>query len=772
MLTRKHHKNISNYFTVVEHVGKAFDTIIDSDSEAVFGVEAQLSPGVMSVVLVTPPYIRLGLEVPDTSIVDDEDTLTCYEGYLVEPYFLPLYGALNGELLNDLEKMEIADGEIVEMQWLFRKRIDEGWKDKAIDMYESFLEGNEFPMESRLGRQLQNKVLRLLNTISAFDTNKPYIEEAEKKILGTGVQFQLRVLVSSDKPQELRDRLEDILRKYDSHNALRLCRQQHKRFKAMYRDRILTYDTQSQILSRQEMASMFGGKSELIVVPEVVVAPPVEKVAVPVAEKVVEVKKKVSVNDMISLLPYYPRKEVQADPNIVTRLADAMKRVGLIKTARLFNESVIAGVRLTVVQCDIPRGKTLTNVINKAKDIQAALGEESLGVEQGDAADTVKFAIPNKQPAIICLRELIELPRFHAFAKENPLAFIVGVDEVNNPIYLSLAKLVHLMVAGTTGSGKSVFVNSLIVSLLAYNTPDMLRMYMIDPKRVELQQYKGFPHVESVVTDMEEAAEVLEQLAEEMDNRYKQFEVVGVKTISMYNQKAKDKMPYVVCVIDEYADLKDTHPEVEDYIVRLGQLARAAGIHLVLATQRPSANIVSSKIKANVQNVISFNLGNNTNYKTCFGTGIPFSLLGAGDGVMKILGYPKPFQRFQSPIICPKEAEEEAVFDSLRDYYTGYQVKPLFSEAPVEQPQEEPEESTLQDVDDLLNSLKKIIATTGETKVEPLRKQLGVKAQTMTDLMQQLVDEGWLIKHKSNVKGFEVVAPEEELAKYKDTIEK
>lgn len=758
----KHNRNISNYFSVVEDIGRAFEWIMDGNSDAVFGVEAQVSDGVMSVVLVTPPYIRLGLEVPDTSIVDDWDDITCYEGYLVEPHFLPLYGALNGALLDDLEKMTLEEGEVVELQWLLRRRGDD-WKHTAFEMYSSFLHGNDDPFVSRNGRKIQDKVLGLLNRIASFETTRPYIDEVETKILAEGYQFQLRVVVQSDHPTAVRDRLEDIFKKYDSHNALRLYRQKPKRFREMYRDRVLTYDTNTQILSRQEVVSLFGGEAPIIEVPVVVEEVKAEVVEAP--------KKKVSVNDMIALIPFYPRDDVYADPDIVTKLAEAMKRVGLIKQARLFNELVIVGIRLTVIQCDIPKGKTLSQLKNKAEDIQAALGVESLSIEQGDGADTVKFAIPNEAPAIVSLRELIELPAFLEYAKKNPLAFIVGLDEVNNPIFLSLAKLVHLLVAGTTGSGKSVFVNALIISLLANHTPEQLRMFMIDPKQVELQHYVGFPHVVDVITDMDEAASTLELLANMMDDRYTIFKAAGVKNITLYNQKVKEPMPYVVCVIDEYADLKDTNPEVEDYIVRLGQKARAAGIHMILATQRPSANVVSGRIKANIQNAISFNLSNNTNYKTVFGHGINgVTLMGKGDGIMKIEGYPKLLQRFQSAIISPDESKEEEVFARLREYYAGYRVKPFFDEEPEEviESIELEEETVIQDVDDLIKKLKTVIADTGETKVEPLRKMLGVKAQTMTDLMSQLVDEGWLKKHKSNVKGYEIIIDKDTLEQWKE----
>jgi len=746
----KHLKNISNHLSIVDDVSEALEYIMNGNSEGIFGLEIQLSDGVMSKLLVTPPYIRLGLQIPDSSIIYDDKELTVYEGYLAEPHFLPIYTGLTGELLDELEKLIIKKNDLVEMQWLFRRKSD-SWKDGSIDMYGSYLEGNDYPFSSRLGRKIQDKVLGWLNKIGSFETKKEYIDEVETKLLSQGFQFQLRVLIQSDSPEAVKDQLEEVFKRYDSHNALRLYKQKDKRFKTMYKERVLSYDTQSQILSRNEIVSLFGGN-----------APIVETVEDTVKEnkvEVVETAKNTKATDIISLLPEYPRQDVMVDPNIVSNLAEAMKRIGLITQARLYNESVIAGIRLTVVQCDIPRGKTLTQIASKSKDIQAALGVQSLSIEQGEEADTVKFAIPNEKPSIVSLRELIELKEFQEYAAKNPLSFIVGVDEINNPIFLSLTKLVHLLVAGASGSGKSVFLNSLIICLMTTLPPQLLRLVMIDPKQVELQQYgKGFPHVASLVTDMNEAEGVLKQLVSEMERRYTTFSDVGVKNIALYNQKVEKKMAYIVCVIDEYADLKDTNPKAEDYITRLGQKARAAGIHIIIGTQRPDKDVVSGRIKANIQNVISFNLGNVNHYRTCFAQNIPYQLLGRGDGVMKIEGYHKTFQRFQSAIISPDESQEEKVFEDMRNYFANYKSKPL--------PTEEIEEKETVQEDDTLNKLKRIIAQTGETKVEPLRNALGVKSATMTELMQQLVDDGFLIRHKSKAKGYEIAVDETELEKW------
>lgn len=735
------YKNISNHFSFVPDMATAIDTVMKAGSEAVFGIEMQLGEGVSSLALVTSPFIRLGERIELSRLETSDKGFTFFEGYLTKPLFLPIYSGLNGALLDDLMHLNFESR--VEIQFLFKRRYDP-WNEEAFEMYRSYLEGNDNPFQSKIGRRLQEKMLSVLNKIGSFEGVNGYVDEVDNKLLDEGYQFQLRVAAADPK---VKDILEEVFQQYDGHNGLRLYKSKDKNFEELFRNVVMNSAT-NQILSKAEVLSLLGSTVT-------------EAVEAPVEPSIPRQKAKVS--DVIELLPYHATEPVQVRNGLVNELAEALKRVGVIKTARLYGDKIEAGIRLTVIQCDIPKGKNLTDVIKKQKDIQAALGVSTLGVEQGDTPDTVRFTIPNDTHAVISLRELIENPEFVRYSKDHPLAFVVGVDETNNPIYVSLAKLVHLLIAGTTGSGKSVFLNTLIVSLLTTHTPDQLKFIMIDPKQVELQQYSRLPHVERVLTDMDDSMETLYNLVEEMEARYTTFKNANTKNITLYNEKSKKKMPYIVCVIDEYADLKDTHKKVEELIARLGQKARAAGIHLVIATQRPSVDVISGRIKANIPNAISFNLSTGVNYKTVFGVTSPFQLLGKGDGVFKFEGYPKQFQRFQSSMISPDESKEAEVYKNLIKYYSSFKAKPVLAEeAGLEE-----EEDIVEGEDETLVKLKEIIAQTGETRMRPLREKLFIKTTTLTQLMDQLIEEGWLIKHKSNVKGYEITASEEELSKYR-----
>lgn len=749
----KGYRNISNYFSQVEDVSGAFKHILQTDTDGVFGLEVELYKGGRNITVVTPPQIRFDetnvLPYRLTLLSRRTDDIHAYEGYLSCPSFLPLYEGMRGLFLKELMEIQVGEDEVLEIQWLFKKYVDD-WLMTSIDRYRSYLAGNDYPAGFKLGRKLQDKVLHAINKLSSFDMARTYNEKVEQKIIGRVFKFKLGVTIKSKEPKTLLQQIENILRKYNSHNSLGLYKRRLKGLKEEYEERLVMNG--ENVVSDNEIVSLFGGT---VVAPQEVASVRTDNTTTTVTTPNKTGTPRKNIGGLVSLLPTYPREEVKVDENIVSDLAEAMKRVGLIPTARLMNSTITSGARLTVIQCDIPKKKNLSHLISKASDIQAALGVPSLSIEQGEEPDTVKFTLPNEEASIVGLRELLESPAFQEYASEHPLPFIVGLDEVDTPIYLDLTKLVHLMIAGTTGSGKSVFMNTLIVSLMATNTPEMLRFVMIDPKIVELAQYEGMSHVDKIVTDMEKAGAALNELVVEMDKRYETFKDAGVKSINVYNEVADCKMPYIVCVIDEYADLHDTNPHVEEYVTRLGQKARAAGIHLVIATQRPDAKVISGRIKANVQNAISFNLNSNVDYKTVFGKGIGnTTLMGRGDGIMRIVAYPKEFQRFQSAIVSPNEIEEGKVYQRIRDYFGGELVV------------EEQEEEVI-DTEEPLLKLKKIIARTRETKVGRLRELMGIKAEVLTELMGQLVEEGWLIKHASKVKGYELIIPEEMLDEYK-----
>ena len=333
------------------------------------------------------------------------------------------------------------------------------------------------------------------------------------------------------------------------------------------------------------------------------------------------------------------------------------------------------------------QGTKVSKILSLTDDIKLNLAASDIRIEApipGKAA--IGIEIPNKHNQTVHFRDLIESSTFEKF--KSRLAFAVGKDIGGKTVVTDLAKMPHLLIAGATGSGKSVCINTLIMSILYKASPEEVKLIMVDPKMVEPSIYNGIPHLLiPVVTDPKKASGALNWAVAEMTNRYKKFTETGVRNIEGYNKKVKElqksgeidpetikKMPQIVIIIDELADLMMVAPgEVEDAIVRLSQLARAAGIHLVIATQRPSVNVITGLIKANVPSRIAFSVSSGVDSRTIIDMNGAEKLLGKGDMLFYPAGYSKPV-RVQGAFISDseisdvveflKENEDVAVYDT------------------------------------------------------------------------------------------------------------
>ena len=276
--------------------------------------------------------------------------------------------------------------------------------------------------------------------------------------------------------------------------------------------------------------------------------------------------------------------------------------------------------------------------------------------------------MPNKNVSTVYLKELIDTQQFRTAKSRVTVA--LGMDVAGTPIYVDIAKMPHMLIAGATGMGKSVCINAMIVSLLYKATPDEVKLILIDPKKVELSIYNGLPHLlVPVVTDPKKAAGSLHWAVTEMDRRFELIEEVGVRDIASYNRITKDDpekefLPQIVIVIDELADLMMTAPkEVEDSICRLAQKARAAGMHLVIGTQRPSVDVVTGLIKANVPSRIAFTMASQVDSRTIIDIAGAEKLIGRGDMLYAPVGFSKP-ARVQGSFVS--ESEIEKIIDFIK----------------------------------------------------------------------------------------------------------
>lgn len=309
----------------------------------------------------------------------------------------------------------------------------------------------------------------------------------------------------------------------------------------------------------------------------------------------------------------------------------------------------------TVVQfrIQLAPGIKVSRVASLNNDLAVALAVPSLRVEAPiPGKPYVGIEIPNPRRVSVSLRSIVESPIFEEGESDLPLPLGQGVD--GSPLVIGLEDLPHMLVAGTTGSGKSVFVNSCILGLCSKRRPEELRLLLVDPKRVEMSFYEKLPHtLTPPIVDAKKAVHALAWALREMERRYEIFARSRVRNLAGYNAKAlpKDRFPHIVIVVDELADLMMTSPkEVEDYICRLAQMARATGIHLVVATQRPSVNVITGLIKANIPARVAFTLPSQADSRTILDVGGAEKLLGKGDMLFLSPRYPKPL-RIQSPWI-------------------------------------------------------------------------------------------------------------------------
>lgn len=355
------------------------------------------------------------------------------------------------------------------------------------------------------------------------------------------------------------------------------------------------------------------------------------------------------------------------------KLQDTLHSFGVNVTVT----NVSCGPSVTRYELQPEQGVKVSKIVGLADDIKLNLAAADIRIEApipGKAA--VGIEVPNKENSAVMLRDLLESTEFKNSASN--VSFAVGLDIAGRCVVADIAKMPHLLIAGATGSGKSVCINTLIMSILYKASPDQVRLIMVDPKVVELSVYNGIPHLMiPVVTDPKKAAGALNWAVAEMTRRYQAFAEHQVRDMKGYNEKVSqlesdengnkpDTMPQIVIIVDELADLMMVAPgEVEESICRLAQLARAAGIHLVLATQRPSVNVITGLIKANMPSRIAFSVSSGVDSRTIIDMNGAEKLLGKGDMLFYPSGYQKPV-RVQGAFVSDKEVQK--VTDYLKDH--------------------------------------------------------------------------------------------------------
>lgn len=397
---------------------------------------------------------------------------------------------------------------------------------------------------------------------------------------------------------------------------------------------------------------------------------------------------------------------------------------------------VSRGPAITRYEIQPPPGIKVSRIVGLADDIALSMASPDVRIEApipGKAA--VGIEVPNIEVTMVHLRELLEAEEFRNASSR--LTVVLGKDIAGNAIVADLTRMPHLLIAGATGSGKSVCLNTMLSGILFKAMPDHVKLLIIDPKMVELTTYNGIPHLISpVVTDPKKAATALRWAVKEMEYRYELFAAAGVRDITRYNNTGgkRDRaipLPFIVVIIDELADLMMVAPaDVEDSICRLAQMARAAGIHLVIATQRPSVDVITGLIKANIPSRVSFAVSSQVDSRTILDMGGAEKLLGKGDMLFFPVGAPKPI-RVQGAYLSDREVESLVLFWKK-------QADPVYDEGVAgESHRMNPEDGF---EDEMLPRAVEIFIETGHASISLLQRRLHIgyaRAARLIDIMER-----------------------------------
>lgn len=437
------------------------------------------------------------------------------------------------------------------------------------------------------------------------------------------------------------------------------------------------------------------------------------------------------------------------------------------KTLESFNidvemGEVSVGPMVTQYTMRPAEGVKLNQITTLQNDLALALAAHPIRIEAPiPGKSLVGLEIPNEASATVTLKELLAAKDFKS--RKDNLAMCLGKDVSGAPVYKSVAKMPHMLIAGATGSGKSVCINGIIASLLYQNTPDDLRFIMVDPKRVELTVYNGIPHLLTpVITEVEKTINALKWTVAEMDRRYETLAKVGKRNLESYNESvdADDRMPYIVFIIDELADLMSVAASsVEAAIVRLAQMSRAVGIHLILATQRPSVNVITGLIKANMPARIAFSVTSLVDSRTILDFGGAEKLIGKGDMLYVDAETSQP-KRIQGAFLS--DGEIENVVNYLRDEDSEPEYNHDIVETVTASAGIPGIDGGSGDSDDLVPQAKEVILAAGKASASLLQRRLRVGYARAARILDILEEEGFIGPAEGS-KPREILATEEVL---------
>ncbi len=429
----------------------------------------------------------------------------------------------------------------------------------------------------------------------------------------------------------------------------------------------------------------------------------------------------------------YSNKEISSDPTFLEKILLDFGVNGKIK-------KVSHGPVVTLNEFEPAAGVKVSKIINLSDDIARNTSSESARISTIPGSNTVGIELPNSSRENVYLSEILDKNDFKK--KDIKLPIALGKNISGTPIVSDLASMPHLLIAGTTGSGKSVCINTIILSILYRHTPERCKFILIDPKMLELSTYEGIPHLLCpVITEAKKAASVLGWVVKEMESRYRLMTKEGVRNIDGYNAKHKLPMPYIVVVVDEMSDLMlVAGKEIENYIQKLSQMARAAGIHIIMATQRPSVDVITGTIKANFPTRISFQVTSKIDSRTILGEQGAEQLLGKGD--MLFMSSANRILRIHAPFVSDDEIEK--INNFLRSQAEPDYVDEILNFADEKEIGDSTKNSN--EKDELYQTALEIIKSEGKASTSFLQRKLQIGYNRAARIIDMMEEEGIVSK--------------------------